>query len=213
DLAEYAPFSTALGRTKNSLIGKIGFVLRLLFSRRPPWPRLRAALKKKPDSPLRTWYWSQTPYALGPLEVKFALRPDLTLSAKPPSCRSKDRLREAVHFQLSNSEARFDFLVQTRTDPETMPIEDASVEWDASRAPFQKVATVRIPAQEFDFPAMWDFAENLSFTPWHSLEAHRPLGGINRARRVVYETLSARRHACNGQPRREPRPEEVPSHG
>jgi hypothetical protein len=52
------------------------------------------------------------------------------------------------------------------------------------------VATIRIPAQDFTTEAMKDFAENLSCTPWHSLPEHRPLGGINRVRRTVYETLS-----------------------
>ena len=39
--------------------------------------------------------------------------------------------------------------------------------------------------------------ENLSFNPWHSLPAHRPLGGINRARKVVYPALSKLRHERN----------------
>ena len=37
-----------------------------------------------------------------------------------------------------------------------------------------------------------------------ALEAHRPLGGINRLRRTVYETISRLRHDLNGIPRAEP---------
>jgi hypothetical protein len=85
-----------------------------------------------------------------------------------------------------------------------MPIEDASVEWDQVAAPLRKVATINIPAQEFDTPERHEFGDDLSFTPWHSLPAHRPLGGINRARRATYEAVSRRRHELNGAPRREP---------
>ena len=38
---------------------------------------------------------------------------------------------------------------------------------------------------------------------------HRPLGGINRARRTIYETISRLRHQRNSAPRREPTGEEV----
>lgn len=209
-LKDYVLFSNALERTKNSIFGRLSFLLRLLFSPFRPWPLARRALSKKPDSFLRSWFWSQTPYALGPLQVKYALRPDLALAPKPPQSNSTDQLRAALKSQLSQAEAQYDFLIQTRTDPDSMPIEDASVEWDDAKAPFQKAASVRIPAQAFDFPEMFAFAENLSFTPWHARIEHRPLGGINRARRVVYDALSARRHECNEQPRREPEPDDAP---
>jgi hypothetical protein len=47
-------------------------------------------------------------------------------------------------------------------------------------------------------------SEHLSFSPWHGLVEHEPLGGINRVRRRVYEVISARRHDKNGEPRVEP---------
>jgi len=46
--------------------------------------------------------------------------------------------------------------------------------------------------------------EQLSFTPWHSLPEHQPLGSINRARRVIYEAVSEFRHRINGTKRMEP---------
>jgi hypothetical protein len=64
------------------------------------------------------------------------------------------------------------------------------VEWDESESPFRKVATVRIFAQDLDSPEMRAFrasCETLSFSPWHALAVHKPLGGINRLRRVAYE--------------------------
>jgi hypothetical protein len=167
-------------------------------------------MSKKPDSPLRIPYWSQTPYRLGRLAVRYSCRPDLALVPPPPSSRSKDKLREALSSHLASHEARFDFLVQVQTDPVAMPVEDPTVAWDEATSPFRKVATIRIPPQVCDNPEQMACCENLSFTPWHALPEHRPLGAINRARKVIYEALSARRHELNQVPRREPRPEDLP---
>ncbi len=42
------------------------------------------------------------------------------------------------------------------------------------------------------------FVENLSWNPWNALPEHRPLGGINRARKLVYDDSSALRHKTTG---------------
>jgi hypothetical protein len=106
--------------------------------------------------------------------------------------------------QLAKTGALFDFMVQLRTNPATMPIEDSTIIWDETDAPFVPVAKISIPPQVFDNPEQNAFCENLSFTPWHCVDAHRPLGGINRVRRVVYEHISSLRHALNSVARREP---------
>jgi hypothetical protein len=67
------------------------------------------------------------------------------------------------------------------------------------------IATLTIPAQEFDTDAQNRFCEQLAFAPWHALPAHRPVGVLNRARLAVYREVSHRRHARNGVPRGEPR--------
>lgn len=78
-----------------------------------------------------------------------------------------------------------------------MPIEDTSIEWKESDAPYETVAKVRIPAQDFDTPAQNLACDNQSFNPWFGLEAHRPIGGINRLRKAVYEAVSDYRHSRN----------------
>jgi hypothetical protein len=105
---------------------------------------------------------------------------------------------------LAGTSASFDLMVQLRTRPDAMPIEDPTVIWDKGAAPFVPVASITTPEQSFDSPEQNAFCENLSFTPWHCIDAHRPLGGINRVRRVVYEAISRLRHDLNGAPRREP---------
>jgi hypothetical protein len=61
-----------------------------------------------------------------------------------------------------------------------------------------------VPIQSFESKEQMEFGENLSFTPWHAVADLRPLGGINRARKKVYEAISARRHELNGVPMEEP---------
>ena len=84
----------------------------------------------------------------------------------------------------------FELAVQVQTDAERMPIEDASVEWSSETAPFQVVATLRIPSQRFDSPEQVAQCEVMRFNPWHALVPHRPLGSMNRARRAIYDALA-----------------------
>ena len=46
--------------------------------------------------------------------------------------------------------------------------------------------------------------EKLSFSPWHGLAAHRPLGNIMRARFEAYKASSEFRHSANGREMVEP---------
>jgi hypothetical protein len=105
---------------------------------------------------------------------------------------------------LTQGEACFDFLVQLRKLPTEMPIEDPTIEWSEKDSPFIPVARITIPVQAFTSPEQLAFCENLSFTPWHAILEHRPLGGINRVRKTVYDTSSRVRHELNGDKRREP---------
>jgi hypothetical protein len=165
----------------------------------------RALTGKKVVNPLGIQYWSTTPFlygAAGP--AKFSARPCSPLPAETPDKENPDFLRAAMSSKLKQGEACFDFLVQTRTDPASEPIEDPTVEWSEKKSPFTAVATIEIPPQRFETPPQQDFCENLSMNPWHSVPEHRPLGGINRVRKVVYEAISKLRHELNNAPRAEP---------
>jgi hypothetical protein len=164
---------------------------------------LRATQKKVRD-PLQIRYWSQTPYALGPHAVKYSAAPHDGAGDSGTASSGANRLEDAMIRRLSSGETSFDFMVQRRADPRTMPVEDPTIVWSERKSPFRRVATIRIPAQFFTSQAQKNFAERLSFTPWHALPEHRPLGGINRVRGAVYEAISMLRHELNGVPRREP---------
>ena len=153
-------------------------------------------------NPLSTRYWSMVPYRLGSdtnrQAVKYSVRPRGTPNnTMPPGAESDPNfLRAAMAATLAREDAVMEFLVQPRTKP-TMSVEDSMTEWAESEAPFIKVATITIPRQPFDSDAQRTFAENLSFTPWRALAEHRPLGAVNRIRRVVYEKISKLRHEMN----------------
>ena len=155
-------------------------------------------------NPLRGQFFSEEPYKLGPHAIKFSARPiSMTTIAKPDN-PGPEYLREAMLKQLKEGDAYFEFVVQLQTDALKMPIEDSAVIWDEALSPFQRVALIRIPKQDPTAFKDLEFGEQLSFTPWHALPEHRPLGAINRARRVAYDAISKYRHEQNKAPRREP---------
>ncbi|QUD87349.1 peroxidase family protein [Phenylobacterium montanum] len=162
-----------------------------------------AIAAQKVSNPLNSQYWSMTPYLYGDGPCKFSARP------VGPASLFEDRtgddfLRENLVRALDAGDAAFDFCIQLRTRPDHMPVEDPTIEWPEADQLFVPVARLTIPRQGFDTPERRAFGENLSFTPWHGLDAHRPLGGINRVRRTVYETISRVRHELNGTQRAEP---------
>ena len=179
----------AFSRKKKSLMLERGLTGKaLLEALKESFPNevgLLVGRKKHITSPLEEEYFSTTPYKLGEMAVKYSAKPE----------QSKDFIREVMAEQLRLREhtpgapatrqpaARFGFYVQRQTDPSAMPIEDPTVEWKSA---WERVATIEIDAEEFDFPARWEWGNKLSFSPWHALDEHRPLGGINRARKIVY---------------------------
>lgn len=166
---------------------------------------LRASISEKAADPLAETYFSALPSRLGSGAVKYSARPcgpvELEAEGTGP-----ERLRETLARRLREEPACMLFMVQFQTDPVRMPIEDPTVRWDEEDSPFVPVARVHIPPQEFDVPARQEYCENLYYNPWHSLPEHRPLGGIQRARRKVYSVLSAFRRMKNRAPLREPGP-------
>ena len=166
------------------------------------WNALSITLRKV-SNPLNIRYWSVAPYLFGEVACKYSARP-----AGPPSAfvdtATPNFLADNLRRQLEAGDAAFDFMIQLRTRPGAMPIEDARIAWSETDAPFTPVARIEIPRQAVTPPDQDEFGEALSFTPWHGLDAHRPLGGISRARRTVYEAVSRLRHELNGEARQEP---------
>ena len=76
----------------------------------------------------------------------------------------------------------------TADDDRDFSIESADKPWPEEKSPWQTVARIVVPAQDSYSDARQLFVdEQLSFSPWHALVAHQPLGGIMRSRLKAYE--------------------------
>ena len=164
----------------------------------------------KPVHPLGETYYSQTPFRHGDYIAKVALfpvSPGLTrltgdtvdITARP------DALREVVRDELIEHGGTWEFRVQLNTDLEKMPIEDASAVWDEKESPFVTVATLEIAPQLSWEQGVTDHTDDaLSYSIWHGITAHQPLGGVNRARNETYKQSANFRSKFNGCPMHEP---------
>lgn len=218
DVAGYVQLFEALLKAKRSILPKLAFFLPRvlaemghvylthLHNHPAELAIMRAMISKHPDSPLALRYWSTTPYRLGPHAVHWSVQPQEALLKAVTPQDSPDKLRLALAEHLATDEAAFDFMAQVQTDPVAMPIEDPTQDWGESG--WRKVATLKLPTQKPDTPELMDFCEHLSFNPWRCLPEHRPLGGVNRARKAIYEGITRRRHELNGKPTHEPTLEE-----
>ena len=121
-------------------------------------------------------------------------------------------LRDLIVEFFRQQPAEYELRAQLCTNLETMPIEDASIQWPEQESPYQAIAKLTIPVQEAYSPARRVYVDEvLSFNAWHCIEEHRPLGSIQRVRKQVYEASSRYRHEMNQQPQVEPRRiEEMP---
>ena len=159
----------------------------------------------KIDNPLHTRYWSMVPYQLGTgpnaLAVKFSA--DFERIAEQDAAPDKSDpnfLRHAMARTLLRTDAKFVFKVQPRTSAD-LSVEDSRIEWTEEAAPFYPVASIVVPRQTFDTKQRDLACELLSYSPWHALPDHKPLGAVNRMRKVIYETISAFRRGKAGDAR------------
>lgn len=155
-------------------------------------------------------FYSQTPILYGKYIAKigiFPVSPELTALTKLPLTNNGEpnMLRNVVvDFFLQNS-ATWEVRVQLCTNLETMPVEDASVAWPEDESPYVTVATLTAAAQDpWTVEKIGAIDEGLSFSPWHALAAHRPLGSVNRARKSAYAMSANFRAEHRGRPITEP---------
>lgn len=100
------------------------------------------------------------------------------------------------HFK--GAPAKYELKIQLGTSPAHHPTEDASIVWDETTAPYQTIGTVEFPVQDSfaqERRVFWE--DHMVLDPWKGLAAHRPLGSINRLRKVVYGRSRKRRDELN----------------
>ena len=149
-------------------------------------------------NPLAGTYFSMTPYALGEHKVvKYRVSPCHSNVAEGQRADSHDYLRHNMALTLSHKSSCFEFAVQSQVDGKAQPVEDPTVIWSESVSSFRRVGVVTVASQTFDTSEKNDLCEKSSLNPWHALESHRPLGGINRVRKTVYEAIRNLRQDYN----------------
>jgi hypothetical protein len=141
-------------------------------------------------------YYSQAPLLYGDYVVKVALAPvspELTSLTNTPLKLSgnPNGLRDAVVDYFRANDGVWELRVQFCTDLKTMPIEDASKVWPEEQSPYLSVARLHVAPQDAWSDARASAVEDgISFSPWHGLAAHRPLGSIMRVRKSAYEAAA-----------------------
>ena len=166
---------------------------------------------RPPVHPVSHPYFSQAPVRYGDYIAKVAAYPTgQTLAAigdpKVDTSQDKDAFRHAMTVFFARHGAEFDIRVQLCTNLDTMPVEDASVQWPEEQSPYRTVARLSLPVQDaFSDGRRQYFEKRLSFNPIHALEEHRPLGGVQRARMKVYLQMQGFRQQSNGVAPAEPR--------
>lgn len=161
--------------------------------------------------PLGETFFSQVPFLYGPYMAKWSVAPvtpslqalkdqKVDLHDKP------DGLRAAINDYFAGHSAEWELRVQLCTDLDSMPIEDASVEWPQDKSPFVPVARITVgPQTAWDEAKSSEMDDGLAFSPWHGLAAHRPLGSINRVRHAAYDSSAGARSPRGRCPVQEPR--------
>ncbi len=177
------------------------------------WDELLAFLKVASGPTvnlLSSTYWTMGAVRHGDYIAKVSFKPSAESAANVQRraldlTSAKEVFRPALVAELQERASEFDVQVQLCTDLARMPVEDVTVEWSEAASPPVTVAKLRLPRQDISGADNLERMDALSFSPWRTREAHRPLGNIQRTRKEVYRRVSILRHRLNSQARVEPR--------
>jgi hypothetical protein len=191
--------------TAGGLLGKIAGIVGLVF-RFGPGETIRmlrnvsTARRRQVASAALETYWSRGAIRWGDsLAVRYLVRPAHDAPPAPPPSRSDpDYLSNEFASRLDRGDVRLELCIQRYYDDRSTPIEDTAVEWTEKASPVIKVADLVITkpstgiAEAFTNTRLID---EVAFNPWNTTEEFRPLGNLNRARKVVYDASAAHRLA------------------
>lgn len=181
--AEFVDFAEAGSRGQGALV-------KHLFRRYGPLGGARMLAKllrlaNKPFSGFATEpFFSAVPMACGPYAVRMRLLPSSANGRPHP--KAGDDWGADFAARLSHAPLHWDMQLQYYTNERLTPIEDASVNW---ATPYATVARLMLPPQDLTAPEARELARQVeadAFDPWRALAEHRPLGDVQRARKVVY---------------------------
>jgi hypothetical protein len=194
-----------------------GVVLRdygAYLSKHPETQAVLDAMSKTEGSVLTTTYWAILPFHLGDEIVKYRLEPETSPQSVPDD--SADYLATDMANRLAERECRFRFMIQQRTNLETMPLDRAMDEWPEDESPFVQAATLVLPRQDVRARGQAEYGQRLAFNIWRTPRANAPSeeSSIAVVRKAVYAAGAAARHFANGESSEdssEPRPATAPA--
>lgn len=201
DAYQYVTFAAATTGNRLSRILGVGRLMVALGPReawRMIWNAHRERGRRVASLALET-FWSQGPMRWGDEAVRLIVRPVID-AAPPPAAETPapgaDYLRRDLARRLKNGDVAFDLYVQRFVDGQTTPIEDASVEWPEWVASPVRIARLTIPARDVgsvEARTTERRVDALAFNPWNTTDEFRPLGNLNRARKVAYDVSAEHR--------------------
>ena len=181
--AEFVDFAVAASRGNGELFRHIFRRYGVLGAPRQIGKMVR--IMGKPFSGFATeTLYSALPMANGPYAVRVRLAPS-EANGKPQPGAKRDWSGDFAE-RLRRGPLHWDLQLQFFASEELTPIEDASVNWPT---PYTTVARLMLPQQDLAAPENIAFAERVEagvVDPWQGLAEHRPLGDVQRARKVVY---------------------------
>jgi hypothetical protein len=156
------------------------------------FPALAQFATEAAKFPLALNYHSQTPYRIGSQLVKYVLEPDAGQDPVAPLSGQPEQFPQAVaaYFE-SGKTARFTLGVIVQTDPNKMPLEDATVRWEGPVIPLGRLV---IAPQVVSAGATRHEEERLEFSPGNTLPGTEAVGSLNAARIAAYRDSAATRH-------------------
>lgn len=135
--------------------------------------------------PLSYTFYSQSAYTHGPYVAKYRLQPLLDSQ----TCLSKvsppdaDSLLPMISAYFTSHPASYSLDYQVCRDLSKQSVEDTQMEWKESEAPWERVGVIDFPVGQDsgsdERRVFWE--EKMGLGPWEGLEAHRPLGSVNRS--------------------------------
>jgi hypothetical protein len=128
--------------------------------------------------------FSTVPIANGPYAVRVRLLP--AASNGTPAAGAREDWAADFCSRLARHPLHWDLQLQFFASEALTPIEDASVKWST---PYSTVARLMLPKQDCasaEGQALAEQVEGTAIDPWQALAEHRPLGDVQRARKVVY---------------------------
>ena len=156
-------------------------------------------------------FYNQAPVRFGDFIAKISVAPIspelIALEQAPLNVNGvPNGIREAVVDFFRKNGGEWEVRAQLCTDLATMPIENAAVVWPEEKSPYRPIARIKVePQTAWSDTRSSVVDDGMQFSPWHGLAAHRPLGGIMRARKQVYEAAKKFRAEKNGRVIEEPR--------